>query len=84
MTATVDVSKRGKEDNSVEGSNKVEETKGCDPSRPETLIDAEKGWFFLFFLHAAFVQKKYLFYSKNKRLLPLVKNHVTINLQIFS
>eukprot|EP00112_Aurelia_sp_Birch-Aquarium-sp1_P011436 Seg2405.1 transcript_id=Seg2405.1/GoldUCD/mRNA.D3Y31 product="Tolloid-like protein 2" protein_id=Seg2405.1/GoldUCD/D3Y31 len=42
MTATVDVSKRGKEDNSVEGSNEVEETKGCDPSRPETLIDAEK------------------------------------------
>lgn len=49
MTATVDVSKRGKEDNSVEGSNKIEETKGCDPSRPETLIDAEKGWFFFVF-----------------------------------
>ena len=43
MTATVDVNKRETENNSEERSNKVEKTKGCDPSKPETLIDAEKG-----------------------------------------
>ena len=43
MTATVDVNKREGENDCEERSNKVEKTNGCDASKPETLIDAEKG-----------------------------------------